>query len=47
MPILTVEVDNETYIKLKYMQKIKKKHMKELLIEMIKEKISDIKLNIS
>jgi len=47
MPILTVTVDNTTYIKLKYLSKKNKKKMKDLLIEMINEKISDIKLNIS
>lgn len=47
MPVLTVVVDNSTYIKLKYLSKKNKMKMKDLLIEMINEKISDIKLNIS
>jgi glycosylphosphatidylinositol transamidase (GPIT) subunit GPI8 len=47
MPVLTVVVDDKTYIKLKYLSKKRKIKMKDLLIEMINEKISDIKLNIS
>jgi predicted DNA-binding ribbon-helix-helix protein len=47
MAVVTISLNNEDYIKLKYLSKKRKMKMKDLLLEMINEKISDIKLNIS